>query len=162
MIKKVLVTGGCGYIGSIIVPMLLENNYKVRVLDKLYFGDESLAEVRDKIEFIAGDVREVKDKVLESVDAVIHLGSLSNDPTADFNPLATQDINFKGTLKLARKCKEKGISHFTFASTAAVYGFHLSSLADESLSPNPQSVYANPSMTLSYHCSNWLMTRSAL
>jgi nucleoside-diphosphate-sugar epimerase len=142
MIKKVLVTGGCGYIGSIIVPMLLENNYKVRVLDKLYFGDESLAEVRGKIEFIAGDVRELKDKVLEGIDAVIHLGSLSNDPTADFDPLATQDINYNGTVRLARACKERGISHFTFASTAAVYGFHLSGLADESLSPKPQSVYA--------------------
>ena len=142
MIKKVLVTGGCGYIGSILVPMLLQNNYKVRVLDKLYFGDESLAEVRDKIEFIAGDVRELKDKVLEGIDAVIHLGSLSNDPTADFDTLATQDINFKGTVKLARKCKEKGISRFTFASTAAIYGFFLNGLADESIPPNPQSVYA--------------------
>lgn len=140
--KKVLVTGGCGYIGSVLVPMLLERSYEVRVFDKLYFGEESLMSVRDKIELIPGDVRKLKPSILEGVDGVIHLGSLSNDPTANFSPRATRSINYDGTIKLARACKEQGIGRFTFASTCAVYGFHLNSRADENLPARPQSVYA--------------------
>ena len=140
--KKVLVTGGCGYIGSILVPLLLERGYEVRVFDKLYFGEESLVNVRDKIELIPGDVRRLEPSVLEGVDGVIHLGSLSNDPTADFSPSATHSINYEGTIKLARACQEHGIGRFTFASTCSVYGFLLNGLADESSPPYPQSAYA--------------------
>jgi len=142
MRKKVLVTGGCGYIGSILVPMLLERGYEVRVFDKLYFGEESLSSVRGRIELIPGDVRNLAPAVLEDVDGVIHLGSLSNDPTADFNPDASRAINYEGTIKLARACKEQGIGRFTFASTCAVYGFYLDSLVDETFPANPQSDYA--------------------
>ena len=140
--KKVLVTGGCGYIGSILVPMLLERGYEVRVFDKLYFGEESLISVRDKIELMPGDVRNLDPAVLDGVDGVIHLGSLSNDPTADFDPAATRSINYEGTIKLARACKEHGIRRFTFASTCAVYGFYPGGLVDETFDTNPQSDYA--------------------
>ncbi len=140
--KKVLVTGGCGYIGSVLIPRLLERGYEVRVFDKLYFGEESLASVRDKIELIPGDVRRLKPAILEGINGVVHLGSLSNDPTADFKPDATRSINYEGTMKLAQACKEHGISRFTFASTCAVYGFHLDGLADETWPARPQSVYA--------------------
>ena len=139
--RKVLVTGGCGYIGSVLVPMLLKRGYEVRVFDKLYFGDESLVNVRDRIELIPGDIRKLNPSVLEGIDSVIHLGSLSNDPTADLSPSANRSINYEGTIKLARACKSYGISRFTFASTCSVYGFHLDSLADESSPTNPQSSY---------------------
>jgi len=142
MAKKVLVTGGCGYIGSILVSMLLERGYRVRILDKLYFGEESLRKVSDKIELIPGDVRNFEPSILEGIDDVIHLGSLSNDPTAEFNPEATRSIIYEGTMELARACKKIGIGRFTFASTCAVYGFHLDSLADETFPYHPQSSYA--------------------
>jgi len=142
MDKKILVTGGCGYIGSVLVPILLERGYKVRVFDKLYFGEESLKRVRDKIELIPGDVRNFNPDILDGIEGVIHLGSLSNDPTAAFNPQATHSINYEGTIKLAKACKEKGIKRFTFASTCAVYGFHLEGVADETFPVNPQSDYA--------------------
>jgi len=140
--KKVLVTGGCGYIGSVLVPMLLERGYEVRVFDKLYFGEESLKNVRDKIELIPGDVRNLASSILEGVDGVIHLASLSNDPTGYFSPNATRTINYVGTINLARTCKQHGIGRFTFASSCSVYGFHLEGLADETFPPNPQSDYA--------------------
>ncbi len=140
--KRVLVTGGCGYIGSILVPMLLERGYEVRVFDKLYFGEESLTGMRDRIELIPGDVRNFEPSILEGIDSVIHLGSLANDPTADFDPEATHSINYVGTIKLARACKEHGIGRFTFASTCAIYGFYLDSLVDETFPANPQSNYA--------------------
>ena len=142
MSKKVLVTGGCGYIGSVLVPILLERGYDVRVLDKLYFGEEPLKDVRDKVELVPGDVRNLDTAVLDGIDGVIHLGSLSNDPTAAFDPDATHTINYEGTIKLARACKEHGIEKFTFASTCAVYCFHLDGIADETFSTKPQSDYA--------------------
>lgn len=137
-----MVTGACGYIGSVLVPILLERGYTVRVFDKLYFGDEPLKSVRDEIELIAGDVRNFDPAILDGIDGVIHLGSLSNDPTAAFDPDATRTINFEGTMKLAEACKERGIEKFTFASTCAVYGFHLDGIADETFPVNPQSDYA--------------------
>jgi nucleoside-diphosphate-sugar epimerase len=140
--KKVLVTGGCGYIGSVLVPLLLHSGYEVRVVDKLYFGEESLAAVRSEVELVAGDVRHVDLSVLDGIDGVIHLGSLSNDPTAEFRPDATRSINYVGTVRLASACKERGISRFTFASSCAVYGFRVDGLADEGFPTNPQSSYA--------------------
>ena len=140
--KKVLVTGGCGYIGSVLVPMLLHRGYDVRVLDKLYFGEESLSAVRDSIELVPGDVRNIAPSVLDGIDAVVHLGSLSNDPTAEFYPEATRSINYEGTMTLARACKARGIGRFTFASTCAVYGFLEDEVVDESFPTNPGSAYA--------------------
>lgn len=140
--KKVLVTGGCGYIGSVLVPLLLRRGYELRVVDKLYFGEESLAAVRNEVELVAGDVRHIDLSVLEGIDGVIHLGSLSNDPTAEFRPDATRSINYAGTVRLASACKERGISRFTFASSCAVYGSHVDGLADEGFPTNPQSSYA--------------------
>jgi len=140
--KRVLVTGGCGYIGSVLVPMLLARGHTVRVLDKLYFGEEPLSTVRDRIELVPGDVRAMDDAVLNDIEAVIHLGSLSNDPTSEFHPDATESINHHGTTVLAEACKARGIRTFTFASSCAVYGFHIEDIVDEGFSPEPQSSYA--------------------
>ncbi len=142
MSNKILVTGGCGYIGSVLVPNLLARGYEVRVFDKLYFGDEALRDVRDRVELIPGDVRSFDASILDGIDGVIHLGSLSNDPTADFDPDATHTINYVGTIDLARACKERKIEKFTFASTCAVYGFYVDGIADETSPANPQSDYA--------------------
>jgi len=138
----VLVTGGAGYIGSVLVRELLNKGEKVRVFDKLYFGRESLAEVEKEIELIQGDVRNFDDSCLDGVKAVMHFGSLSNDPTAEFDPKANREINFEGTMKVAEACKTKGIEKFTFASSCAIIGFHVDEIADENYPPNPQSEYA--------------------
>lgn len=142
MNRRILTTGGCGYIGSILVPMLLERGYEVRVFDKLYFGEEPLNQVRDRIELVAGDLRDLAPATLDGIDAVIHLGGLSNDPTAAFDPQANYSINFDATVKLAKACKERGIQRFTFASGCAVYGFFIDGIANEDTPSNPQSDYA--------------------
>jgi len=139
---NVLVTGGCGYIGSVLVPMLLNRGHRVRVFDKLYFGDDALRVVRNAVDLVPGDVRTMADEVLDGIDAVIHLGSLSNDPSADFHPQGTTSINLDGTVHLAHACKRKGITRFTFASTCAVYGLILDETVDESHEAVPQSIYA--------------------
>ncbi|OGC22159.1 hypothetical protein A3J90_02205 [candidate division WOR-1 bacterium RIFOXYC2_FULL_37_10] len=143
MLKDViLVTGGAGYIGAVLVRELLAKGEKVRVFDKLYFGSASLESVKAQIDLIQGDVRHFPASALDNVKAVIHLGSLSNDPTAEFDPKANKEINFEGTMRVAEACKKKGVPRFTFASSAAIIGFHVDTIADENYTPNPQSEYA--------------------
>jgi nucleoside-diphosphate-sugar epimerase len=140
--KKVLVTGGAGYIGSILVKELLAKGYQVRVFDSLIFGKDHLADIESKIEMVRGDVRQFPASALEGCLSVIHMGSLSNDPTAEFDPKANHEINCEGTIRVAEACKETGIKRMTFASSAAVYGFHVDSIADEQSHVDPQSEYA--------------------
>jgi len=140
--RTVMVTGGAGYIGSVLVRELLRGGYRVKVFDKLYFGREPLADLEKKIELIQGDVRQFPASVLKGVYAVIHMGSLSNDPTADFDPKANHEINCIGTVRVAEACKKAGVKRMTLASSAAVYGFHVDSIADEKFRTNPQSEYA--------------------
>jgi nucleoside-diphosphate-sugar epimerase len=111
-------------------------------LDKLYFGDSALNGIRDKIELIPGDVREFDPNLLDNVKCVMHLGSLSNDPTAEFDPKANHEINFEGSMRVAEACRNKGVKRFTFASSCAIYGFHVEGIADENFPPKPQSEYS--------------------
>jgi nucleoside-diphosphate-sugar epimerase len=140
--KRVLVTGGCGYIGSVLVPMLLARGHTVRVLDKLYFGEEPLDPVSGQVELVPGDVRTIGESVLDDVWGVVHLGSLSNDPTSEFHPEASESINYRGTVRFAEMCRRRGVERFTFASTCAVYGFWLADEATETHPESPQSAYA--------------------
>ena len=140
--QKILVTGGAGYIGSVLVRELLMQGYRVRVFDKLYFGKESLSDLGKKIEIIQGDVRQFPAEALKGCSSVIHMGSLSNDPTADFDPKANHEINCEGTKRVAEACKKAGVKRMTFASSAAVYGFHIDSIANEQFKTKPQSEYA--------------------
>ena len=141
----ILVTGGAGYIGCIAVRQLLDKGEAVRVYDKLYFGDEGLAEVRDKIELVQGDIRTFDAAVLDGCDAVIHLAGLSNDPTAEFNPKANEEINTHGTEVVAKACKAAGIKRFVNASTCSIYdlGFYAPDfLRDEESEVKPRAAYA--------------------
>jgi nucleoside-diphosphate-sugar epimerase len=141
----ILVTGGAGYIGSVAIRQLLDKGEAVRVFDKLYFGDHGLAEVADKIDLVQGDLRTFDPAVLDGCNAVIHLAGLSNDPTAEFNPKANQEINTYGTEVLAEACKSHGISRFVFASTCSIYdlGFYAPDfLRDEESEVRPRAAYA--------------------
>ena len=141
----ILVTGGAGYIGCIAVRQLLDKGEAVRVYDKLYFGDEGLAEVRDKIELVQGDIRSFDPAVLDGCDAVLHLAGLSNDPTAEFNPKANEEINTHGTEVVATACKAAGIKRCINASTCSIYdlGFYAPDfLRDEESEVKPRAAYA--------------------
>lgn len=141
----ILVTGGAGYIGCVLVEELLKKGYAVRVFDKLYFGDQGLAAVRDKIDLVQGDIRDLDPSVIEGIDAVIHLAGLSNDPTAEFNPRANQEMNEIGTANLARICKEAGIRRFTYASSCSIYDRGLlaeDTIMTEESQVEPRAAYA--------------------
>ncbi|HLK12274.1 MAG TPA: SDR family oxidoreductase [Candidatus Binatia bacterium] len=141
----ILVTGGAGYIGCIAVRQLLDKGEAVRVFDKLYFGEDGLAEVRDKIDLVQGDIRTFDAAVLDGCDAVIHLAGLSNDPTAEFNPKANEEMNTLGTEVVADACKRRGVKRFIFASTCSIYdlGFYAADfLRDEDSEVSPRAAYA--------------------
>lgn len=124
--KTVLVTGGAGYVGSVLVPKLLNSGYKVKVLDLYIYGDNVLDEVKDNPDLsqIKGDIRdqELLKKILPGVDVVIHLACISNDPSFELNPELSRSINYEAFEPLARISKESGVKRFIYASTCSVYG----------------------------------------
>lgn len=140
--QRILVAGGAGYIGSVLVPRLLDRGYKVRVLDRLYFGEEALATFRDRIELVMCDVRDVPDEAFDDVDGVINLSGLSNDPTAEFDPEANWQMNALATEALGRACVSRGIERFVFASSCSLYDGLPPGMHGEDANVKPVAAYA--------------------
>lgn len=113
-IKNVLVTGDRGYIGSVLTGILLEKGYAVRGYDVGYFADCLLRPVATSYPCITKDIRDVSESDLEGVDAIIHLAGLSNDPLGELRPGLTEEINFRGTMELARLARNAGVSRFVY------------------------------------------------
>ena len=122
--KKVLVTGGAGYCGSVLVPDLLKNNYKVRVLDTLFFGNPFIGNKSKNLEIIQGDIRDqnVVKKCLNNIDIVIHLACISNDSSFELDPNLSKTINFDAFEPLVMESKKAGVSRFLYVSSSSVYG----------------------------------------
>lgn len=140
---RILVTGDRGYIGTVLVPMLLDAGHDVVGLDSdlfryCTFGDESQILNYDKI---TKDIRDVSLDDLEGVDAIMHLAGLSNDPLGDYQPQLTEDINLKASIKLAELAKEKGIERFIFSSSCSNYGAGGDDFLDEHAALNPVTPY---------------------
>jgi len=142
---KVLVTGGAGYIGSILSRILLEKGYDVTCLDRLFFGTDSTKEIADKIHLIKEDIRWFKPEILRGIDAVFDLASLSNDPSGELEPQKTLEINYMGRVRVAKISKKYGVAKYVLASSCSVYGFQEESLTEES-SLNPLTTYAKANM----------------
>lgn len=140
--QLILVAGGAGYIGSVLVPRLLERGYRVRVLDRLYFGEDSLAAVRDRIELMVADVRDIPASAFDGVDGVINLSGLSNDPTAEFNPEANWQMNAIATENLGRECVARGIERYVFASSCSLYDGLPPGMHGEDADVQPRAAYA--------------------
>jgi nucleoside-diphosphate-sugar epimerase len=124
--KKVLVTGGAGYIGSVLVKLLLENGYSVRVLDNLSFGGEAIVELLNdnNFDFIKGDIRNRDDliKAMKDINYVAHLASIVGDPACAVNPELTKEINIDAAKLTYEVANEMGVEKFVFASTCSNYG----------------------------------------
>ena len=140
--QLILVAGGAGYIGCVLVPRLLDRGYRVRVLDRLYFGDEPMADFRDRIEMVVADVREIPPSAFDGVDGVINLSGLSNDPTAEFNPEANWQMNAIATEALGRACLERGIERYVFASSCSLYDGIPPGMHSEDAKVEPRAAYA--------------------
>lgn len=142
---KVLITGGGGYIGVVLAEELLERGYTVKILDTFYWGFNPIKHIKDKVEIVQADIRDIGPEVLKGVSAVIHQAGLSNDPMAEFNPEANYEINTIATKKFALLCKENGIKRFTFASSASIYDKGLLAedvLQDENSQVAPKAAYS--------------------
>jgi nucleoside-diphosphate-sugar epimerase len=143
MPERILVTGGAGYIGAVLLPVLLDHGYDVRVLDRLYWGRKVLAAVEKDIEVIDGDVRRLPSRILDGVDGVIHLAGLSNDPTAEYDPEANWSMNALATENLAQECVNHRIERFTFGSSCSVYDtLPVGPVYREDIPVTPRGAYA--------------------
>jgi len=142
---NVLVTGGAGYIGSVMSRLLLEKGYNVTCLDRLFFGTDSIKDIADKITLVKGDIRFFNPEILKGVDAVFDLAALSNDPSGELEPQKTMDINYKGRVRVANLAKKYGIKKYVLASTCSVYGFQEGLITEES-GLNPLTTYAKANM----------------
>jgi nucleoside-diphosphate-sugar epimerase len=125
--KKVLLVGGAGYLGSILVKELLDRGYAVRVLDRLLYGAQGIEPFKDRIELVVTDMRDTTEDMYKDVSCLINVGGFSNDPIAEFNPKANFDMNATATKILAEDAIKHGINKFIFASSCSIYD----------LGPNP-------------------------
>jgi nucleoside-diphosphate-sugar epimerase len=141
---RILVTGACGYKGSVLVPKLLARGHDVVGLDIMWFGNELGAHPR--LMTIQGDVREIDSIPLEGVDAIIHLSSVANDPCGDLNPKLTWEVSCLATMQLADKAARLGINRFIYASSGSVYGLKEESQVTEDLDLVPLSEYNKTKM----------------
>lgn len=122
-IKTVVVTGGAGYVGTVLVPKLLDKGYKVRVIDLFLFGDY-LPKNNPNLESVKGDIRDqaLLKTIMKDADAVIHLACISNDPSFELNPNLSKSINYDCFEPMVKIAKESGVKRFVYASTSSVYG----------------------------------------
>jgi len=143
--RKILVTGGAGYVGSSLVPKILDKGYDVRVLDLMIFGEQGLQKVKNNCEIVRGSITDsnLVQKCLKGVDSIIHLAAISNDPCSNLNPKITEDVNFDATKKLVLTAKKEGIKRFIFASSGSVYGIQKEKNITENWPVNPLTIYAS-------------------
>ena len=139
---KILVTGGAGYIGTVLCERFLQAGHTLRVLDRLYWGRGPLVDLLGRIEVAHADVRSFDDDVLDGIDGVVHLAGLSNDPTAEYNRQANWEMNATATESLARQCAARGISRFTFGSSASIYDGLGEGIFDEQTLVAPRGAYS--------------------
>lgn len=144
--KTVLVTGGAGYVGSVLVPKLLAAGHRVKVLDLYFFGDGVLASVKGhpRLEEIKADMRDRKvlERSLPGCDAVIHLACISNDPSFELDPNLGKSINYDAFLDLVDVSKKSGVKRFIYASSSSVYGIKDEENVTEDLPLQPLTDYS--------------------
>lgn len=143
MTRRVLVVGGAGYVGAVLVPMLLERGHHVSVLDLYLYGRDVLRP-HPHLEEIEGDIRDIDlvRRTLVDRDSVIHLACISNDPSFELAPELGKSINYDSFAPMLAACKDAGINRFVFASSSSVYGISDSPDVDEDHSLNPLTDYS--------------------
>jgi nucleoside-diphosphate-sugar epimerase len=138
---RVLVTGHTGYIGSVLVPLLEQAGHDVLGLDSDLFAECVFGEPPAEVESIHKDVRDVEERDLDGVDAVVHLAAVCNDPVGDLNPQTTYDINHHASVRLAELAKRAGVSRFLFSSSCSLYGKAGEEMLDETAGFAPVTPY---------------------
>ncbi len=120
---KIFLTGGAGYIGSVLTRELVKAGHDVTVYDTFYFGKEALNDVEEKVRLIRGDIRKMTEKDVEGQDVVIDLAAMSNDPAGALNPALTESVNYRGRVHVAMLSKKVGVKKYIAPSSAGNYGW---------------------------------------
>lgn len=145
-INQVLVTGGAGYVGAVLVPKLLDQGYRVKVLDLFIYGQHVLDPVKDhpNLEQVKGDIRDraLLERVMAGCDAVIHLACISNDPSFELDPALGKSINYDAFPGLVDTSKDAGVRRFVYASSSSVYGLKDEENVTEELALRPLTDYS--------------------
>jgi nucleoside-diphosphate-sugar epimerase len=144
--ERILVTGAGGYIGTTLVPMLLAQGYRVRALDRFFFGGHLLPE-HPRLERVRADIRRLDADHLQGVDHVIDLAAISNDPSGELFPAATDQVNRAARVRCATMAKAAGARRYLFPSSCSIYGFQDPQVVcDESHPAKPLTTYARANL----------------
>ena len=141
---KILVTGGCGYKGTVLVPKLLELGHSVEVIDTLWFGN--FLQSHPNLIVHQQDILDSEAINLAGVETIIHLSSIANDPCGDLNPRLTWEVSALATMQLADRAARTGVRQFIYASSGSVYGIKDEQNVTEELTLNPISEYNKTKM----------------
>ena len=140
---KILITGGAGYLGSVLTPYLLSKKHKITVIDLMIYGEKVLKKHKN-LKIIKGDIRNVNllNKVIDNHDIIIHLACISNDSSFELNPKLGKSINLDAFEPLVKIAKNKGIKKFIYASSSSVYGVKNEKNVVEDMLLNPLTDYS--------------------
>jgi nucleoside-diphosphate-sugar epimerase len=141
---RIVVTGACGYKGTVLVPKLLARGHEVVAFDIMWFGNH--LKPHPKLKVVKGDVREIDTIGLDGIDVIVHLSSIANDPCGDLDPKLTWEVSALATMQLADKAVRKGVKHFIYASSGSVYGIKDELQVTEDLELKPISEYNKTKM----------------
>ena len=148
---RILVTGGCGYVGSVLVPRLLSEGHNVLVIDDQWFGN--FLPTHPELVIRKKSINEIDEADLSGIEAVIHLANVANDPSVELNPTFSWEVNVLHTTQFLELCKRaKSVKKFMFASSGSVYGVKSESNVTEELSLVPISAYNKTKMSAERVC----------
>ena len=148
---RILVTGGCGYVGSVLVPQLLSDGHNVLVIDDQWFGN--FLPFHPELAIRKKSINQIDDADLNGIEAVIHLANVANDPSVELNPTFSWEVNVLHTTQFLELCKRsKSVKKFMFASSGSVYGVKSEPNVTEELSLVPISAYNKTKMSAERVC----------
>ena len=142
--SNILITGGCGYVGTVLVQELLKDGHNITVVDTQWFGN--YLESHENLINIKLDVRNVEEIPLSGIGAIIHLANIANDPAVELNPTLSWEVNVLAAQQLADYAVRNGVKHFIYASSGSVYGIKDEPQVTEDLTLVPISVYNKTKM----------------
>lgn len=142
--RHLLVTGGCGYVGTKLTQALLSRGERVTVLDAMWFGN--FLTPHPKLTIIERDMREIDDLDLRPFDTIFHLANIANDPSVELNPYASWDVNVLATMRMAERASRQGVKQIIFASSGSVYGVSPEPRVTEDVELRPISEYNKTKM----------------